>query len=91
MIARLIHNALANISLNLSTLSLVRAVFAVALVWLITQRVLPWFRVIRGRCRTIDQIPGPQCFNAILGNVPLAILKNIISESQESKNLLVSK
>ena len=90
MIARLIYNWFANAS-NLSTLSLIRAVFAVAIVWFVTQRLVPWLKVVRWRCRTIDEIPGPKCFNPILGNVPLAILKNILGESEQSKNLLVSK
>ena len=90
MFASLLYNSLPNLS-NISTLSLIRAVFVLTLIWVLTKKVIPWIKIVKSRCNTIDQIPGPKCFNAIMGNVPLAILKNVLGDSEESKNLLVSK
>jgi len=90
MIAEIIQNSVSNL-LSLSTLSLIRAVFILGVIFLITYRLIPWCKLIQLKCQIIDLIPGPKCFNPILGNVPMAICRNILGDSEESKNLLVSK
>jgi hypothetical protein len=90
MFAYIIQNSVLNF-LNLSPLSLIRAIFILFLILILTYRVIPWCKLIKLKCDIIDLIPGPKCFNPILGNVPLAICKNILGDSEEAKNLVVSK
>ncbi len=90
MFAYILQNSASNL-LNLSPLSLIRAIFILFLILILNYRVIPWCKLIKLKCHIIDLIPGPKCFNPILGNVPMAICKNILGDSEEAKNLLVSK